>query len=297
MRSLRRTVIALCAAAFGLALLPATATAATPPQNTAPLRGERTGTGYPTLRNVRWAAHDGYDRIVFDFSGGTPGYDIRYGTLTGEGTGTPIALAGSADLVVRFSTARAHTDDYTPTYRLRTLDPGLTSLKQVKFGGDFEGYVSAGLGLREVAGFRVSILSGPPRVVIDVGHKGSWLKTTTSLVGTATTVATTGVRAAKHTTYDRVVWDLNGTRLPSVTVRYLPDSATIEVVVKAVGATPAASYGGPSSATYGYPAVKSVKHMGTGSGRSTFRVSTAARHGFRITTLGSPVRVVLDVAR
>src|SRR5262245_35989433 len=80
------------------------------PTNTGPVTGTGTGSR-PNLVNVRTGRHDAYDRTVFDFVGGTPGYRVEYGTLVSGGTGEPIPLAGRADLVVVFNPAYAHDVD------------------------------------------------------------------------------------------------------------------------------------------------------------------------------------------
>jgi hypothetical protein len=123
------------------------------------------GPGTATLVNVRTGRHDAYDRVVFDFTGGAPGYRVGYGTLVAGGTGTPIPLAGKASLVVVFTPADAHGYDIR-----QVIDPGLPALVQVRFGEDFEGYVSAGLGLAQRVGFRVLVLHGPDRIAVDVAH-------------------------------------------------------------------------------------------------------------------------------
>ena len=169
----RAGVLALAAIA-GLALTASTAVAAPSdlpaPTSTAPVSA--TGTGYGQLVNVRTGRHDAYDRTVFDFTGGTPGYRVEYGTLTGQGTGDPIPLAGKASLVIVFHPAAAHDlNTGASTYDIsRTLNPNLPTLKQIRFGGDYEGYVSAGLGLTGTVGFRVFQLHSPDPVVVDVAH-------------------------------------------------------------------------------------------------------------------------------
>jgi hypothetical protein len=172
------TLAAAVAATLALATGPAQATGADlpAPTDTAPVTG--TGTVDPTvpgvakLVNVRTGRHHAYDRIVFDFAGGTPDFRVGYGTLVGGGTGDPIPLAGSATLVVAFTPAFAH-DIATGavTYDIRrVLDPNLPTLLQVKFGEDFEGHVTAGLGLAGRVGFRVLQLHAPDRIAVDVAH-------------------------------------------------------------------------------------------------------------------------------
>jgi len=176
--SLRAGVLTLTAL-VGLALTATTASASArstdlpAPTNTAPVTA--TGTGYGQLVNVRTGRHATYDRVVFDFTGGTPGYHVEYGTLTGQGSGNPIPLAGTAPLVIVFHPAAAHDPNTgAPTYNIsQTLNPNLPTLRQIKFGGDFEGYVAAGLGLTKLVGFRVFQLHSPDRVVIDVAHRAA----------------------------------------------------------------------------------------------------------------------------
>ena len=298
MTALRRIIVTLCATlglVGGAMLLPTPAHASLPPTGTGPATGRARATGYPTLVDVRWAAHDSYDRIVFDFTGGTPAYRVAYGTLEELGTGERVDLAGNADLIVDFEFARAHDDDGRATYPMQTIDPALKSLRQVKWGGDFEGYVRAGLGLRDRVGFRVQTLTGPPRVVIDVAHRKPFDTTGVSAAGTATNVVVDEIRGARHTGYDRLVLDVLGTAKPGIAVRYASaDSATLLVRVSATGSAPRASYSGPSTVTFGHPALRSVRVTDEG-GSLLFRVSTGRRNGFRVLLLTSPMRVVVDV--
>jgi hypothetical protein len=146
------------------------------PTSTAPVSGTGTADpaapGTPRLVNVRTGRHDAYDRTVFDFVGGTPNVTVGYGTLVGGGTGDPIPLAGGAALVVTFIPAFAH-DIQTGavTYDItRVLNPNLPALTQIRFGEDFEGHVTAGIGVAGRVGFRVLQLHNPDRVAVDVAH-------------------------------------------------------------------------------------------------------------------------------
>jgi hypothetical protein len=53
------------------------------------------------------------------------------------------------------------------------LTPHYPQLLAVKAAGDFEGYLSFGLGLAAQGAYHVSTLTGPGRVVIDVSHVAS----------------------------------------------------------------------------------------------------------------------------
>ena len=300
-----RLLLALTATA-GLFL---TATAASPelstvamatelpaPTNTAPVTGA--GTGLSTLVNVRTGRHDRYDRTVFDFTGGTPSYRVEYGTLVHVARGDPIPLAGPADLVVVFHDAFAHNvETGATTYDTnRVLDPNLPTLRQIKFGGDFEGVVSAGLGLADRVGFRVFTLHNPERVVVDVAHQPAQaFGTTTVWVGDASAdTVIDGVRAGAHPGYDRLVFDLATPEVSYVFVAYRLNTST--VVVGFSGQNVPAVVHGPRTVQFGLSQLKSVSFTVYDNGTVSAFVTTASRHGFRVMVLHQPTRLVVDVA-
>lgn len=126
-----------------------------------------------TLTGVRTGPQGGYDRIVFDFSGALPGSEsVQYvAGVTQDGSGAPVPLEGQAFLKVVFSVAEAHDGGGALSFPQGTrFDPGLTAVKDVALAGDYEGYVSFGLGLAGKVGFRVFELSNPSRVVVDVAY-------------------------------------------------------------------------------------------------------------------------------
>jgi hypothetical protein len=60
------------------------------PTRTAPVVGTATAPpDRPVLTGVRHGRHDRYDRVVFDFAGGTPAYRVEYAPLVGVATGDP----------------------------------------------------------------------------------------------------------------------------------------------------------------------------------------------------------------
>ncbi|MGH9280180.1 MAG: AMIN-like domain-containing (lipo)protein [Acidimicrobiales bacterium] len=123
----------------------------------------------PVLTAIRSAHHDGYDRVVFEFTGPLPGaVSVRYvDRVIADGSGNAVTVAGQAFLQVRFEEAQAHTDAGAPTVANRTR-PNLPVLTEVVMAGDYEGYVTVALGLTTRAPFRVLELSNPTRVVVDV---------------------------------------------------------------------------------------------------------------------------------
>jgi len=134
--------------------------------------GNSTGTSSGTLVAVRAGRHDGYDRITFEFNGNRPGYTVKYvPQVVQDGSGAPISLLGHSFISIVFMRAQAHNDSGAPTYTgPHVITTGFSSLKQAAFAGDFEGYVSFGLGLDDRVGFRVLELDNPSRIAIDVAN-------------------------------------------------------------------------------------------------------------------------------
>ena len=126
------------------------------------------------LTAVRVARQEGYDRVVFEFTGDTPGYDVRYvdKPVTEDPSGNPVALAGDHALSVRMTPAsgvRFDPGGYTETYTGPKRIPGPGSeITEVVEAGDFEAQSTWVIGLRDKVDFRVSTLTSPTRIVVDV---------------------------------------------------------------------------------------------------------------------------------
>jgi hypothetical protein len=128
------------------------------------------------LTAVRTGQHAGYDRVVFQFSGGLPAVTAeRVKAVIADPKGTKILLPGRSYLHVVFRGASGNCPQ--PAHRTWTgpsaLTPGYPQLLAVKAAGDFEGYLSFGLGLAAQGPHHVSSLTGPDRVVVDVSHVAS----------------------------------------------------------------------------------------------------------------------------
>jgi hypothetical protein len=137
-----------------------------PPWPSTPRTAVSSGrTGYLTTISV--GRQPAYDRIVFRFSGGIPGYDIRYvSQVLADPKGDLVPLPGQAFLRIVF-----HPTMGQPAYRgPSVISPVFPALLQLKAAGDFEGYLSFGAGLSSRAGFNVLTLTQPDRLVIDVAH-------------------------------------------------------------------------------------------------------------------------------
>jgi len=158
---LRIAAMALALAGLGAG----TATAAT-----AGAAAGATAPAAPTLTQIRAAHHLGYDRLVFQFSGGVPAqHSARYvSQVIADPSGLPAHVVGSAVLRVAFFPVTAHDARGLSTYGAAQRTYALPGIIQVVNAGDFEAVVSFGVGMARAEPFRMFTLTGPSRVVIDV---------------------------------------------------------------------------------------------------------------------------------
>jgi len=101
-----------------------------------------------------------------------PGYHVEYTTKPVRrcGSGDPVTVAGAGKLVVRFEPAQAHDEHGTLTPAERQRAPGLPAVRELTLVCDFEGQVAWVLGIAAPSEYRVSELTGPARLVLDVRH-------------------------------------------------------------------------------------------------------------------------------
>lgn len=133
------------------------------------------------LVEVRTGRHGCYDRVVFEFGGPADGYAVEYGETSTEGEGLPMSPYLAGDLVLRVQ-LRAPSYDAAarePTVPYRVGDHAANvlryrTLRDLMFGGSYEGYSTFAIGVRARLPFRVFVLEGPgshSRVVIDIAHQ------------------------------------------------------------------------------------------------------------------------------
>ena len=175
MQSLGRMFVVVLAIAFALGAWQARHPPQPDPQGparpfrTAPLAKTRPDGAGPELVGVRTGRHRGYDRVLFTFRGALPGWRVGYvPVVRADGSGRTVPLRGGTYLAVAFTPARAHDARGKATFAAGTLGPGYPRLRQVRLAGDFEGRVAFGLGLHGRTGFRVTELTGPPRLAVDI---------------------------------------------------------------------------------------------------------------------------------
>lgn len=120
----------------------------------------------PRLRAYRVGEHQQYDRIVWQFSGGLPGWNAQYvRRVTADGSGAPVRLIGRAFLKITLTGLAWGVHDVP---REPTLTPRFAVLRQLKPAGVFEGYFTFGLGLSRKASTHLFTLRHPDRLVLDL---------------------------------------------------------------------------------------------------------------------------------
>ena len=138
---------------------------------------EDSGAGTSLLTDVRVARHEGFDRVVFEFDGAVPGYDVEYvqPPITEDGSGDEVAVDGAAFLSVTMRPASGFdlsTGEGEQTYegptRIAGADSGASVIQEVVRTGDFEAVLAWVIGVSDRVDFRVDELNGPSRLVIDV---------------------------------------------------------------------------------------------------------------------------------
>jgi hypothetical protein len=133
------------------------------------------------LVNVRTGRHGCYDRVVFDFRGPATGYNVSYADqVFNEASGKPLPVAGGARLAVHLLEPAYDAQTGASTYPHGSDHvanvTGYRTLRDVVYGGSFEGHTTFGIGTRARLPFRVFTLAGPgtsSRIVIDVAHRWS----------------------------------------------------------------------------------------------------------------------------
>ncbi|MEU7906449.1 hypothetical protein [Actinoplanes sp. NPDC049118] len=133
------------------------------------------------LLTVETGRHECWDRVVFEFNGTARGYSVRYSAQVptdGEGVDLVPYTAGGAHLWVTLM-APAYDANNGSTIDARDGDRVANvlrydTLRDVVYGGSFEGYTNFAVGVRARLPFRVMLLAGPgthSRIVVDIAHR------------------------------------------------------------------------------------------------------------------------------
>lgn len=129
--------------------------------------------GVVTVTKLRMGLHPedgGWERIVFEFDGTQlPGAVVQYvNQATSCGSGQAVTVNGSAILEVAITNAQAHDNNGVATLTSPAAGPGGTVINQGVSSCDFEGHVTWDFGLNGKHNFKVSTLTNPVRLVIDI---------------------------------------------------------------------------------------------------------------------------------
>lgn len=120
-----------------------------------------------TVTTVRVGQHAGYDRIVIEFAGGVPVYEVSTqagATFTRSPRGDQVTLEGTSGVLIKLHSVVNWTSYTAPT----TFHPGYPYLRQALLVENYEGYQQWALGVQGTAYIRVTTLGSPSRLVIDV---------------------------------------------------------------------------------------------------------------------------------
>jgi hypothetical protein len=124
------------------------------------------------VTDVRVGTAAGYDRFVIQLDGPVPAYSITpqsSAAFMQDATGQTLQLQGTSGIkvVVHGASGTALNGRQTFTGQLDRT-PGYPMLKEARQTGDFERTFSWGLGVTNPGCPRISILSGPDRLVVDI---------------------------------------------------------------------------------------------------------------------------------
>jgi len=116
---------------------------------------------------VRVGQHLGYDRLVVEFNGSIPSYSVqrRSGTsFTGSPRGQAVTLGGTNGVLVVVHPVFNWTSYSGPV----AFKPDYPVLREARLVENFEGYQQWALGIQGTPCLRVTILTAPPRLVVDI---------------------------------------------------------------------------------------------------------------------------------
>ena len=286
------------------------------------------------LNSIRIAPHDGYDRIVFDFSGQIPSYDLSRqdsATFVRDASGQPVTLDGSVGIKLVFRDV-----DVASAVPL-DQKPGLTSIKEITQIGNFERVLSYGIGLAATQCVRVLELGGPSRLVVDVATTTSASTTAAPTplptvppsatdsgsfacldhsggADTGPAMQLTAVRVAHQSGYDRIVFEFapqsgSTAHLPAYTVsrqasaKFVKDPSGLPVTMRGSaglrivfhGASGATSYTGSRDLTPNLPVVQEVEQLGDFEAVLSWGAGLSQASCIRTLELSNPTRLVIDV--
>jgi len=293
-------------------------------------------TGQTThLTGIRPASHasDGYDRVVLDFSGGIPSWDLTRqasATFVRDASGQPVTLDGTAGIKLVFRDADAASDVPVDS------KPALTSVREIAQIGNFERVLTYGIGISSSQCVRVLQLSGPSRLVVDVATTASAFTTAAPTPLPTAPAATdlgpfacqdhsggtsgspamqlTDVRVAHQTGFDRIVFEFAppagaALRVPAYTLsrqasaHFIKDPSGQAVTMRGSDglrvvfqqATGVGTYSKSRDLIVSLPVVQEVEQLGDFEAVLSWGAGLSRPSCIRTLELSNPIRLVIDV--
>ena len=285
------------------------------------------------IRTAHHAEAPGFDRIVFDFAGAIPSYDLtrqESNSFVRDASGQDVTLAGSAGIKLIFRDA-----DVQGVAADQKFD--LPAVREIVQLGNFERVLSYGVGLSSSQCVRVLELANPTRLVVDIitspSATASPAPTPLPTVPEATDLGPfscqdrgggsdtgpamllTDVRVAHQVAgYDRLVFQFApppgaAAHLPAYTVsrqastKFVKDPSGMEVAMRGSsglrivfhGASGADSYTKSRDITPGLPVVQEVEQIGDFEAVLSWGAGLSRASCIRTLELSNPTRLVIDV--
>ncbi|MGY1855367.1 AMIN-like domain-containing (lipo)protein [Modestobacter sp. SYSU DS0290] len=140
------------------------------PSGTGAATGDPAGAEGLTVTSVRVGDHEGFERVVFELAGsGTPGWQVEYvDAPTAQGSGAPVDVPGEAYLQVVLTGTSYPYETGAEELARGPVASGTGPVEGVVYDATFEGRSVAWIGTSGRLPFRVSALSDPSRLVVDV---------------------------------------------------------------------------------------------------------------------------------
>jgi hypothetical protein len=140
-----------------------------------PLHESATVAPPANITDVRTGTHEGFDRVVFEFTDGLPEASLEGATppFTHDASGEPIDVQGASFLRLIMRGGTKQTDEGTSSYDGPTeFETGYPALVHLIEGGDFEAQSTWYFGLAAESCVRILTLTdeGSARLVIDIEH-------------------------------------------------------------------------------------------------------------------------------
>lgn len=124
------------------------------------------------VTDVRVAAHEGFDRVVFDTAGsGGAGWFTEYtATPVQLGSGLPVAYNGNVALNLNLSGMVRYTGDGYEQIDLGIIPGAGGAVNEVVSGINHHGQTQFVIGMNDVLPYSIQVLEEPHRVVVDILH-------------------------------------------------------------------------------------------------------------------------------